>query len=143
MSKILIFVTTWVLSSSKCTKTSFQLQAQNAPKPAFSHGSAGELTTPRRRSGLGRGTPSPHPPRRFWRFDLCIYGASLHTWFLPSFCKSWIRPCKPRCICMLMLATDYTQDQYSYGSRNAQHKLYLQVLTRSIAIANRSRIYIT
>jgi len=66
-----IFVTTRVLSSSKCTNT-------RSP-PGLRYEPRWELSTlPGFPSRLGRGHPFLIPsPRRLWRLDLAAYGASL------------------------------------------------------------------
>jgi len=65
-------VTTWVFSSSKCTKIRF--------RPGLRPGTrVGLMTLPRPLVDWGRGgcTIWPHSPRRLWRLDLVVFGASL------------------------------------------------------------------
>jgi len=70
VSKILKCFTTWVLSSSKCTKTLFGWgSARIGPRLR----SIWRFLRPPSR--LGRETPAPHRP--LWRLNLATFGASL------------------------------------------------------------------
>ena len=83
-------VTTWVLSSSECTKTRFRPGLRPGPR-------WGSLRrSPRSLSRLGRGTPSPPfpPPWRLRRLDLAA---------IPPSSKRNLR----QCICLYLCKHDF------------------------------------